>query len=326
MTVGEAQPKRQVVVSEPPCANVSAFIDELRKSRADATAVIEQRTGRSITFGELGQNVENLCFWLLQMGIKSGTRTILAVKPGIEFVELVFALFRVGAVPVVVDPGMGKSNLLKCIEEAQAEALVGIPIAHALSVRYRKAFRTVTRRVTVGRRWFWGGETYRSMVRRTVKGSEPALTYANDTAAILFTSGATGVPKGVIYTHGIFVAQTEMIRDTYGIEPGEVDVACFALFALFSVAMGVTVVLPEMDFSRPGSIDPAKLAKAVTDHKATKYYGARRIAFNVKNNKVHGHIISICKNKHIINSTQRLFNSGSRKMQIKRTFIYIGKT
>jgi acyl-CoA synthetase (AMP-forming)/AMP-acid ligase II len=169
---------------------------------------------------------------------------------------------------------MGKSNLLKCIEEAQAEALVGIPIAHALSVRYRKAFRTVTRRVTVGRRWFWGGETYRSMVRRTVKGSEPALTYADDTAAILFTSGATGVPKGVIYTHGIFVAQTEMIRDTYGIEPGEVDVACFALFALFSVAMGVTVVLPEMDFSRPGSIDPAKLAKAVTDHKATMSFAS----------------------------------------------------
>ena len=56
-------------------------------------------------------------------------------------------------------------------------------------------------------------------------------------AAILFTSGGTGVPKGAVYTHGIFAAQVEMLRRRYAIEPGEVDLATFPLFALFGPAL-----------------------------------------------------------------------------------------
>jgi acyl-CoA synthetase (AMP-forming)/AMP-acid ligase II len=273
VTVTEAQREASVHL-EPARANVAMLIEKQRELRPEATAVIEHATGRRITFGELGQHVENLASGLTQMGICGGARTVLAVKPGIEFVELVFALFRVGAVPVVVDPGMGKENLLKCVEEAQPSALVGVPLAHALSMRYRKAFGTIKRRVTVGRRWFWGGATYRDLVARKVTGSKVGLTLASDPAAILFTSGATGAPKGVVYHHGIFVEQVRMIREAYGIEPGEVDVPCFALFALFSIAMGVTIVLPEMDFSRPGKCDPAKIVAAINQHKATMSFGS----------------------------------------------------
>lgn len=269
------------LAAAPPRANVASFIETQRRERPNAVAVIEQRSGCSVTFGELGQRIENIAYGLGELGIAHGTRTILAVKPGIEFVALVFALFRVGAVPVVVDPGMGKSNLLKCIAEAKADALVGIPLAHALSLRYRSAFHSVKHRVTVGRRWFWGGTTYRELAARQVTGSNPAITHWHDTAAILFTSGATGVPKGVVYHHGILVAQTEMIRDAYGIKPGEIDVACFALFALFSVAMGVTVVLPDMDFSRPGRADPAKIVAAIRDNSATMSFASPAVWRNV---------------------------------------------
>ena len=199
---------------------------------------------------------------------------MLAVKPGIEFVETVFALFRAGAVPVVVDPGMGKENMLKCIDEAQPTALVGIPLAHLLSKLKRAPFKHLKARVTVGRRWLWGGATLNQLRGRNVTGSNPAPTQVDTTAGILFTSGATGVPKGVVFTHGIFVGQTEMIRDAYNIQPGEIDVPCFALFALFSVAMGVTIVLPDIDFSRPGACDPAKVVAAINEHKATMSFGS----------------------------------------------------
>lgn len=277
MTISEAKlpvSKSDSECAEPPRCNVCDFIFEQAKQRPDQMAVVEHGSGRGITYSELAQDIENIAFGLLQMGIKSGVRTVLAVKPGIEFVETVFALFRVAAVPVVVDPGMGVDNMLKCIEEAEPEALVGIPMAHALSKLKGRAFRTVKHRVTVGRRWFWGGETLESLRRRTVKGSEPALTFPDTTAAILFTSGATGVPKGVVFNHGVFVGQTEMIRDAYDIQPGEIDVPCFALFALFSVAMGVTIVLPNIDFSNPGKASPAKVVDAIIEHNATMSFGS----------------------------------------------------
>ncbi|MBX3459401.1 MAG: AMP-binding protein [Planctomycetes bacterium] len=254
-------------------ANVASFIEEQRRARPDAVAVIEQRTGRNMTFADLGRRVENVANGLTQLGICNGARTVMAIKPGLEFVVTVFALFRAGAVPVVVDPGMGKDALLKCIAEAKPSALVGIPLAHALSLRYRGVFGDV-KRVTVGRRWLWGGATYEQLAQRQARGGAIAPTRWHDAAAILFTSGATGAPKGVVYHHGIFVSQTRMIRDTYGIQPGEVDVACFALFALFSVAMGVTVVLPDMDFSRPASVDPAKIVSAIRQHKATMAFAS----------------------------------------------------
>ncbi|MCL4730653.1 MAG: AMP-binding protein, partial [Planctomycetes bacterium] len=278
----EHPPAQDAVAAAPVRANVAVLIAEQAAQRPLATAVIEQRTGRSITFGELARRVENVAFGFTQTGISNGARTILAVKPGIDFVVCVFALFRAGAVPVVVDPGMGRRSLLRCIAQAEPDALVGIPLAHALSLRYCGAFRTLKHRVTVGRRWLWGGATLRDLQVRAVTGSNPASTHWHDTAAILFTSGATGEPKGVVYHHGVFVEQVRMIRQAYNIQPGEVDCACFALFALFSVAMGVTVVLPDMDFSRPASADPARIAAAIADHKATMAFASpavwRRLA------------------------------------------------
>ena len=277
MTISEAQlpvAQRDSEVPEPPRCNVSSFIFDYSKKAPDQVAVIEHWSGRKITYAELAQNIENIAFGLLQMGIKSDVRTVLAVKPGIDFVETVFALFRNGAVPVVVDPGMGVDNMLKCIEEAEPEALVGIPMAHALSKLKSRAFRSVKHRVTVGRRWLWGGETLDNLRMRGTKGSEGAITHAETTAAILFTSGATGVPKGVVFNHGVFVGQTEMIRDAYNIQPGEIDVPCFALFALFSVAMGVTIVLPDIDFSNPGKASPAKVVDAINEHHATMSFGS----------------------------------------------------
>jgi acyl-coenzyme A synthetase/AMP-(fatty) acid ligase len=101
-----------------------------------------------------------------------------------------------------------------------------------------------------------------------------AETEPDEIAAILFTSGSTGPAKGVVYTHGVFDAQVRMLRDTYDIRPGEVDLATFPLFALFDPALGMTSVVPEMDFTRPAQADPQKLIRAIRDHNVTNMFGS----------------------------------------------------
>ncbi len=93
-------------------------------------------------------------------------------------------------------------------------------------------------------------------------------------AAILFTSGSTGPPKGVVYTHAMFRAQVDLLRSTYGIEPGEVDLCTFPLFALFAPALGLTSVVPEMDFTRPGRVDPSKILGPIAEFGVANLFGS----------------------------------------------------
>jgi len=263
--------------TEPTLLNIAAHLPLLAERRPDQPAVIHPKAGTHLTFRQLNEECDRYARGLSRLGFGPGTRTLLMVKPGGRFFSLTFALFKLGAVPVLIDPGMGKANLLGCIEEAEPEAFIAVPAAHAARVFFPRAFRSVKMAVTVGRRWFWGGPTL-ARIREALWREFPcAPTRANDTAAILFTSGSTGAPKGVVYEHGMFAAQVRELRDFYGIQEGEVDLAAFPLFALFSVAMGVTVVIPDLDPTRPAQVDPAKFIAAIQQYSVSQSFGSPAI-------------------------------------------------
>ena len=95
-----------------------------------------------------------------------------------------------------------------------------------------------------------------------------------DPAAVIFTSGSTGPAKGVIYEHGMFNAQVDLIRDRYGIEPGGVDLSGFPLFGLFNAAMGTTTVIPPMNPSKPAKANPPAIVEVIEDQTVTQSFGS----------------------------------------------------
>jgi acyl-CoA synthetase (AMP-forming)/AMP-acid ligase II len=196
------------------------------------------------------------------------------VKPSLEFFVLTFALFKAGVVPVVVDPGMGIRRMLECLKASRARALIGIPPAHVLRTIFPKYFKSVQSWITVGRRWFWGGLTLNQIRPLPWKQYPIAKTQKNDTAAILFTTGSTGPAKGVVYTHGVFDAQVRRIQSHFNIEPGEIDLPTFPLFALFDPALGMTAVIPEMDPTRPARVNPDRIVEAVVNHGVTNMFAS----------------------------------------------------
>jgi acyl-CoA synthetase (AMP-forming)/AMP-acid ligase II len=231
---------------------------------------------RSASYRELDSLSDDYARGLLEFGIGRGTRTALMVPPGLDFFALFFALFKAGAVPVLIDPGIGLKPLQKCLAEAAPEAFIGITRAHLARTLLRWAPATITRLVTAGPRLGWGGmgtRQLRSLGRRS-SGAVLAPTRPDELAAILFTSGSTGIPKGVVYRHRHFVAQVEMLGGAFGITPGEVDLPTFPPFALFDPALGMTTVVPCMDPTRPAAANPARLIQAIQEFGVTNIFGS----------------------------------------------------
>jgi acyl-CoA synthetase (AMP-forming)/AMP-acid ligase II len=233
------------------------------------------RYGVALTYRQLDQRSDAIAAGLANYGVVRGTRTVVMVRPSPEFFLLMFALFKAGAVPVLIDPGIAKSALKKCLAEAAPEAFIGIRLAHAARVLLGWAKASNRINILVGRRWLGRGITLAEVEARGANaGSQLADTQGDDIAAILFTSGSTGVPKGVTYRHRHFVAQIELLRNAFGIEAGGVDLPTFPPFALFDPALGLTSIIPDMDPTRPAQADPRKLHHAIEKFSVDQLFGS----------------------------------------------------
>lgn len=233
-----------------------------------------ERAYVGVTFKELHQRIRRLAAALGEAGIQRGDRCALMVPPSVEFVELTFALFAVGAVPVFIDPGIGIANLKACLSEAEPVAFIGVTRAHVARLLFGWARPTVKTVITVGAKFGWGGLTLKRLRAMSTATAEVIETANDDVAAILFTSGSTGIPKGAVYTHGMFLAQLDHLRVAFGISPGEVDLCTFPLFALFGPALGMTSVIPVMDSTKPAEVDPAEILVPMRRWQVTNLFGS----------------------------------------------------
>lgn len=262
--------------------NISSYLKKMACLQPYKRAVVysagKDKNGRiayaHLTFQQLDRESDCLANGLEKAGITRGTRTVLMVKPGPEFFSLTFAIFKVGAIPVVVDPGMGIGRMLLCLKESKPDAFIGIPAAHVLRILFPKYFKTVKTSITIGRCWFWRGLTLRHIRQIPWQSYAAAKTVHDETAAILFTTGSTGPAKGVVYTHGMFDAQIRHIKSHFNIAEDEIDLPTFPLFALFDPALGMTAVIPDMDPTKPARVNPEKIIEAIINQGVTNMFAS----------------------------------------------------
>jgi acyl-CoA synthetase (AMP-forming)/AMP-acid ligase II len=265
-----------------PC-NIAATLPRMAAERGEQIAMRcpgsrgvdgSARYDLTLTYRELDRRSDAIAAGLRKVGIDRGTRTVVMVRPSPEFFLLMFALFKLGAVPVLVDPGIDKRALKQCLGEAKPEAFIGIPLAHVARVVLRWA-KTARIHITTGRRAWLAKATLAQVEERGARaGAQLADTAPDEIAAILFTSGSTGVPKGVVYRHRHFVAQIDMLRKAFGIEPGGIDLPTFPPFALFDPALGLTSIIPDMDPTHPAQANPKKLVAAIERFGVTQLFGS----------------------------------------------------
>ncbi|MGE3611673.1 MAG: fatty acid CoA ligase family protein [Bacteriovoracaceae bacterium] len=262
--------------------NIAYQIQEASKKFPSKKAVIFSQRNKSsyqypyLTFLEFEERSNQLANRFIKLGITPGMRTLLFVKPCLDFSVITFALFKVGAIPVLIDPGMGLKNLLESIKQVKPEGLVSIGMVHWMRRIKRESFKSVKIKISLES---VGGRTHHlyENLEQESKQFIPFEASLSTPAAILFTSGGTGIPKGVIYTHGILNAQTNALKEMFSLDEKQTDLPGFPLFALFTLAMGMSSVIPDMDPTKPSQCDPKKIVQNILDNQCSFVAGSPAI-------------------------------------------------
>lgn len=270
--------------SDANCGNIAARLRQVAARHPGQLAMIRplgrylpgcQREYATMTFADLELQTSSIAAGLQEMGVQPGQRIVLLVRFGVDFIALVFALLKVGAVVVLIDPGMGRKHLIRCLEETNPDGFVAIPAAHAVRMALRHRFPKAHLNVTVGMRYgFLPRPTLEQLSGTPSALYEPPPITLDSPAAIIFTTGSTGPPKGVLYTHRTFNSQVDQLISHYGMTPGGKDLSGFPLFGLFNAVMGTTTVIPDMDPTRPAAVDPPRLLDAIDHWQINQAFGS----------------------------------------------------
>lgn len=283
--------------------NIAQLLTETARQYPDKEALFSPvgklRNGNfkysTLTFSQLENLTNAYAQSFNAAGIVKGIRTLMFLRPGLEFAAAVFAVYKTGGIPVLIDPGMGFKNLLGCIRQTESEAMIAISPVHWIRLACPNSFNHTEIFFSLGKFPPPGVKKLEKIVKiEEIQKSRqfdftPASTTLDDNAAIVFTTGSTGPPKGVVYTHRTFQTQINLIRDVYGAGPEHIDLSAFPLFALFAVILGMPSIIPKMDFTRPAKVNPENIIKPILDKKISFSFGSPALwktvsSYCIKNN------------------------------------------
>lgn len=252
--------------------NVVALLARAAAEHGSRTALMFREAGgcqTRLTFGELWESVDHTGSGLRAAGLEPGDRAILMIPMSTDLYVLLLAVLKCGAAAVFVDPWVGRRQIAAFASFAQASAWIGVPKSHLLRL-IDPALRRIPLSVTTGRRWCGlVGRFALSALRRHQGDGRIAAVAPDDPALITFTSGSSGIPKGVERTHRFLAAQHAALQEEFPQEGDDVDMPMFPVFALNNLARGIPSIIPAMDFRHVDRVDAAVIAEQMHRHRVT---------------------------------------------------------
>ncbi|MDR2200667.1 MAG: AMP-binding protein [Puniceicoccales bacterium] len=235
---------------------MDAIIEMKKTSRGQA--VIHRR----LSFEQLDRGIDQYAAKFSKEGIEPGSRVLMLLQPGSKMICAFFALIRIGAIPIIIDSGVGRKELVSLSNFSKPDFILCFPkIKWLINCRLLNIRGKI---IAIGRFF-----TKSTTAAETMRDSDP-----EETVAILFTSGSTGRAKGVVYKYRNFASQLDKLRLTYHLLPNVKDVTFLPAFMLFNPIFGRVSIIPAMDFSRPATFHLPSVVETIVNLCATSSFGA----------------------------------------------------
>lgn len=265
---GAATDEAPGVVSTPDRAS-EALDARLEERRADpGIAIADLRSGRRVNWAMLATRTREIAAGLVDLGVGPGDRIALLIPPSPDLVASVYAAWRIGAVVVVADSGLGVRGMRRALRSAQAQHVVAIPAGLGLA----RTLDLPGVRILVGRtgpatRVLGADASLAEVARRgrarLTRDALPPRPPGDAEALVAFTSGATGPAKGVVYTHARLTALRDALASAYAITSRDGLVAAFAPWAVLGPALGIPSAIPDMDLTDASTLTATAFGDAV---------------------------------------------------------------
>lgn len=275
--------------------NIADIVLDVARTDPNRIAVIEpdgvessgKRKYKRYTYAQLSADIESVAPGLREIGVAEGTRIVCMTPPSYETAVLDFALQRVGATTMWIDPGVGYVKVGERLRSVSPEAFAGPALAHLGRMTFGWGPRFLKKAIVVGQPPLPGAYSLASL-KRTAPSSPPKPKVTpDDPTVILFTTGSTGPAKPAYYPHRSFTALCRIVHESWRFEPGKppVDISLFPAFFFIPITAGGTLVVPPINFAResPAKANPKAILEVINDCGVESAFASPVLLENIAN-------------------------------------------
>ncbi|CAB5125354.1 Long-chain-fatty-acid--CoA ligase (EC [Olavius algarvensis associated proteobacterium Delta 3] len=288
---------------------IGDWLEAVAREHADNTAVTFLRDGRNeteVTFGQLQADVNRFANFLLDLGVKKGDRVILFIRKSLVAVTAHFALHRIGAMAVPLNPGFKKSELEYLLGDASA----GLIITEPDKVSLLREIDSRAKLLEVAT-----GLAYQDIdFFRAASDSAPGIGIApGDPGLIVYTSGTTGNPKGTMLTHANLVHDARNVIDIWEFSANDVLCHALPLFHVHGLCFAMHTAL--LSGSHVRMLDQFHPDTVIAE--LSRNTGGAVCSVFMAVPAMYTQLMDIIGKKYLDFSHMRLFTSGSAPLPVK---------